>query len=270
MRLASVNGLETPFQLLHPDAPDVELIPSALAQERIEKEPQVTGSSYLRKRDVWEYEREVGVKTGKLPALLKALAANLNKKLLTVLDFGCGDKKALYSLSRLRCIGDCTGVTVHDCDPLSPRSKKMSTIVQNAAFLAPYKKEDGTLERCDALFSVHGVIRYHPFNQYYDCDTMVQIFGLLHALNFLHEGGLLLYTPQLAYDCHLDQLQKIGILSSDNPYKEPFCDEQSNFPCGLFRLERRPTVDEIMRMLQEWCGQGSTKPYYNLQNTGFR
>ncbi len=267
MRLASVNGFETPFKLLHPDAPPVALHGRSYVEDRMKAESEDRHPSYKTCRDIAGYELELAIKGGTLAKMLDAFANQIGRA-LTVFDFGCGDAKALSEISELPCCADATGITVHPGAAAVTERGKLHVRAQNAVFVVPHCDPDGNVERCDALLSVFGAARYHPLNQYYSTDEIFRLFGLLHGLNFLQEGGLFLHTPEKD-DHDIEQLVKDRIIAQEHAYVADYLDISLN-PYGVFQLLRRPTVDDIFRLLSDNCHRSYREQYYSIQYTGWR
>lgn len=270
MRFSSVNGLETPFKLLHPDAPPIALRGRTYVDDRMRDElKENRNSSYKTGRDIAGYELELAIKGGTLAKMLDAFANQIGRA-LTVFDFGCGDAKALSEISQLPCCADATGITVHPGAAAVTERGKLHVRAQNAVFVAPHCDSDGIVERCDTLLSVFGAARYHPLNQYYSTDEIDRLFGLLHGLNFLQEGGLFLHTPERD-DQDIKQLVKDRIITQNHPYVSDYLG--NSFNCnhyGVFQLLRRPTVDDIFRLLRDNCHRSYQEQYYSIQYTGWR
>ena len=178
-----------------------------------------------------------------LEAMIERYLRATSQDLARVFDWGCGYGKALEQMLEFDCVDvdGCLGTTA---DMTHPPGVEADPFVAphlsygNALYMAPVR--EGT--RFNVLLSIYGANQYHPLNGHNSPR-----FGLLHAINIIEEGGLLVISPltEVFHMIVIKMLVDNGVIEKFD-YKSAA--KNGNHPLVCI-VRRKPTVEEILSVL---------------------
>ncbi len=235
-----VDGVHEPLSLFHEDwerisEPDREKLPHLNLREATEctrsmiVNPFKTDRTVADKRRMFSYEGALSISQAGMDEFLAKCAGIMRVTRLSILDFGCGQGMALKRfLDNGVCDAEMSvGVTL-------PHAREFADGVENNIVLANLMHL-AAKHRFDILFEIYGGILHHPLNR-----LINGIYGMLHALSFVREGGMIASECLNRYNVYGEErLEKMGILERvpDLMVKR------------AKRVVRKPTVEEVYELL---------------------
>lgn len=261
-----VDGVENPEALIccDFDKKDSIILTDETKAEARRRDLISANRGYEVSRHIHQYETALRIERGRLSALLDVYREMIGKQCLSVADFGCGTRG--YALSEILAMKfvqreSSLGITINSQQAWEhPSGAEDRMMVVSALNIAPKRILAG-LRRFDVLFSVCGTITYHPLNkdnQFYEAvssaacqDQAAKMFGLLQAVHFLKEGGLLCgFTDHFPYHretVSIAKLLNLGILKL--PEFAQFKREYAQDSPKVFIINRHPSWEEIRELL---------------------
>lgn len=241
-----VDGYREPYGLLHPNYREIP------AEERKKPTPlnpmdavnRGMKGSYQTQRNFWSndgYRPRIGIQAKSPKSFFEELRKRLGIEILSVLDFGCGQGRALSTILKQPAVDETTsiGVTLPHIRWEKPANNR--TVYANTAHL-------GAKRRFSVLFSVLGGLYYHPFNHTRQAWTGAH--GLMHAINLTSAPGIIVGYGGDLYPNGIDfntWLEGKSIVKRCSPKEDGFV--------GIEVL-RRPTLEEVHEFMVKNYPQG--------------
>lgn len=214
------------------------------------------------------YEAALGLQERSFSGLVAEYCRLTGRSALSVMVAGCGNAFAAEQIfdtaevDRQRSLG----ITVHSLENVC-REVADRILQIDMATVGP-KWADEDFLRFDVLVSVVGAVHYHPLNK--DIGRKHRkMFGVLQAINFLREQGLLCVTTENLLQVDLADYDSISLLISmgilrrvseferfARPRAGRFDSRQTIGTLALV-LDRRPQLEEIRKLLglENWDEQ---------------